>query len=411
MKTQSSCKVVTAKAKPLVPKDIQTAKAAAPEVELPKVAPPEAEPDTMEALNMKLIAMAKETNLGEVQKLLANGASAKFVDDPPGVWGSQNVMTALHMALSNARSKTDDSKEIVMALIAAGADPNQKRSQYDWRGCGHSESAFDMLLQSALASDPAVLEAFLAAGADPNKRQVISRHSMRTDGETISVPLHTAVRRADANVVGVLLRAGADPNIACTERYSNERGFNQQSSRSPLHLAIDSKKLDLVLLLLAEGADPNAIASRLDQVDSGERGTTDDPRAEAFVSSVRCVPVRETALHRALQAKQPEMVRALLATGADQTVPRSWDNTDESTSDLAARVDGAHDGELTEALRSSAGWTPENHKYYSEKMREQVRTVLLVAKASSWTLPDDALFQIFAALAKAPKAPDAAGNE
>jgi len=374
--------------------------------------PPEVaeQPPDVAALNMKLISAANEANLGEVQKLLESGASAKYVDDPPGVWGSEDVKTALHMALGSAGKNADDAKQIVLALIAAGADPNQKRSKYDWRGCGYSESAFDMLLQSRLGNDPAILEAFLAAGADPNKRQVISRHSMRTDGQTVSVPLHSAVRRADANLVGVLLRAGADPNTAYTESYSNERGFDQKSSLSPLHLAIDQQKLDPVLLLLAEGADPNAIASRLDQVDSGQRGTTDDPRAEGFVSSVRCVPVRETALHRALKAKQPEMVRALVAAGADATIPRSWDAKEESTNDVAARLDGAQDGPLTEALRTTAGWTPENHKYYSGQLREQVRTVLLVAKASGWMLPDDALFNIFAALAKAPKAAEGAAG-
>ena len=48
-----------------------------------------------------------------------------------------------------------------------------------------------------------------------------------------SLCTHTAVQRADANVVGVLLRAGADPNGKLTERYHNERGFNQDSSSTP----------------------------------------------------------------------------------------------------------------------------------------------------------------------------------
>ena len=357
---------------------------------------------------MQLIVAAGEADLDRVTELLAAGADAKDVDDPPGEWGTQDVKSALHMALQKAgrdvHGGNDAVKQIVLALLAAGADPNANRSQYDWRGCGHSESAFDMLLKSRLGTDPAVLEACISAGADPNKRRVVSQHSMRTDGQTVSVPLHTAVRLADANVVGVLLRGGADPNAAYTENYANERGFHQQKTLTPLHIAISRKALDLVILLLSEGADPNGVATYLDQVDSGKRGTTDDPREEGFVSAIRCVPVRETALHRALLTKQPEVVRALLAAGADPSIPRSWDDTSEITGDLAARIDSGPCGDLTEALSSSVGWSPDNHKFHSDKLREQVRTVLLVAKASNWSLPDDALFQIFAALAKPPTA-------
>ena len=58
------------------------------------------------------------------------------------------------MALHGSRSQHGDdrTKQIVLALLAAGADPNARRSKYDWRGCGHSESAFDMLLGSAFGT-------------------------------------------------------------------------------------------------------------------------------------------------------------------------------------------------------------------------------------------------------------------
>ena len=224
---------------------------------------------------------------------------------------------------------------------------------------------------------------------------------MRTDGVTVSMPLHTAVSRGNANIVGVLLRHGADPNSLHTEKYNNERGYNQDKSLSPLHLAIDRGALDLVILLLAEGADPNGIAAWLEQVDSGARGTTDDPRAEGFESAVRCVPVRETALHRALRAQQPDIARALLASGADRSVARVYDGKEESTTAIAERSDGP-EGELAKALQTTAGWSPENHKFFSEQLREQVRTVLLVSKASNWCLPDEAFHQIFTALYAAP---------
>lgn len=228
---------------------------------------------------------------------------------------------------------------------------------------------------------------------------------MRTDGRSISYPLHSAVQHGDANIVGVLLRAGADVNAPYTDHYENERGFNQHRVLSPLHLAsgpvAQSRKrqqaLDIVIVLLAEGADPNEVATWIDHVDSGERGATDDPREEGFVPSVRCVPVRETALHRALNARQPELVRALLAAGADKSIERIRDNERESTEAMAARLDD-ETGSLAAALRTTAGWSPENHKFYSQRLKEQVRTILLVAKASSWVLPEDALHAIFLAL-------------
>jgi hypothetical protein len=271
-------------------------------------------------LNQRLFAAATAADLDTVLALLAEGADAKYVDDPPGVWGSSNRKSVLHIALRHGAS--EPIRQMILALVAAGADVNAMRSDFDWRGCGGSESAFNMLLRSPFATDPLVLEAFLAAGANPNESRKDETHSMRTDGTIVSMPLHTAVNRANANVVGVLLRHGAEPNAPYTERMENERGYNQDKSVLPLHLAIDRGALDLVILLLAEGADPNGIAMWLDHVDSGVRGTTDDPRREGFESSVRCVAVRETALQRALRMRQAEIVRALLAAGADQSVAR-----------------------------------------------------------------------------------------
>jgi hypothetical protein len=91
------------------------------------------------------------------------------------------------------------------------------------------------------------------------------------------------------------------------------------------------------------------------------------------------------------------MVRALLAAGADRNIDRSRGNETESTAALAARMD-EEGAALCAALYTTAGWTPENHKFFSRQLHEQVRTVLLVAKAAHWSLPGDALHKIFEAL-------------
>lgn len=136
------------------------------------------------AYSKELITAAHAADFGKVSELLARGADAKYVDDPEGIWGSCDRKSALHMALSHPAVVHADAKKVVLALLAAGADVNALRKNYDWRGCGHSNTAFEMLLGSgsALGADPAILEAFLMAGADPNSKTVQSVHSMRLTG-------------------------------------------------------------------------------------------------------------------------------------------------------------------------------------------------------------------------------------
>lgn len=309
------------------------------------------------------------------------------------------------MALTH-RHQASSAKEVILALLNAGANVNELREESDWRGCGFSKSAFEMFLGSPLSDDPDILEAFLKAGADANAARVSHRHSMRTDGMTRSTPLHTAVRKGNVNVVGCLLRAGAKVDECHVAQYHNERGYNENLSVTSLHLAVDSCNLEIVLLLLAEGADPNALARRLAHEDSGQVGTTDDPRDAGYVSPVKCVPVCETALHRAVLAGWIDGVRALLAAGADRNIKRVYGEQSESTDELVARaaIKDVLRCELSNALLTSAGWSQDNHKYFSTALREQVRTVLLVAKAANWALDRDALSQIFVALAARPSA-------
>eukprot|EP00961_Rhodomonas_salina_P009200 125229-Rhodomonas_salina.2 len=184
------------------------------------------------SLNDQLLQAAEDLNLSLVRELLAKGADAAYLHDPEGVWGSQDSKTALHMALGSVSRKpakeAEEGIEIIETLLAARADVNAKRARYDWRGCGSTSTAFEMLLDSkTLNTNPNLLEQFLARGADPNAKKISLRHSMRTDGHSSSVPLHTAVRRNDVHSAGVLLRAGANVNELSVESRHNERGHNQ----------------------------------------------------------------------------------------------------------------------------------------------------------------------------------------
>jgi len=112
------------------------------------------------------------------------------------------------------------------------------------------------------------------------------------------------------------------------------------------------------------------------------------------VSSVKCVPVKEKALHMALLKNRSDMVKALLASGADPEAVRQYGSDKQTAVSLAGE-----DASLLEALRTSSGWSPENHLYFSDNLKKQVSTVLLVAKAQGWKLPEDALHTVFAQLA------------
>jgi len=360
----------------------------------------EAEEEAALPPSEKLLKAASRRDLDAVQDLIANhGADVTFVHDPPGVWGSCDRKTALHCALKATHGIRNEDVErgvsVVHALLAAGADVNAVRRESDWRGSGKSESAFDMLLKANATVRVRLLEDFIAKGADPNKPQVRSHHSMRTDGATKSMPLHVAAGNGDVSMAALLLLAGAAVDAPYTEDVRNERGYNQNLRKTALHMAVEGGSVELVGLLLAEGADPNAEAERLEQRPSGAKSPHDDPRAAGFKSSVKCVAVRETALHMAVRNKDVDLVRALLVGGADASALRVIGDGQGQTAHELCKGNAQLEG----ALKTAGGWTPETHQYFGEELKERVRTVLLTAKANDWALPDDAMHAIFTELA------------
>lgn len=322
-------------------------------------------PSFQEGLNLALIKAAETLDLARIKTLLSAGASAAFLHDPPGTWGSCDAKTALHVAIkSRPRAqggyKTDVSDSapwnaVVQTLIEANADVNAKQRYSDWRGCGSSSTAFEMILPAAL-QNAALLQTFLLAGANPNTESRREVHSMRSDGGSRHCVLHTAVSSGNLDIVKTLLEAMADPNATSTERISNERGYNRNMSETSLHIACKRGDVKACALLLEHRADPNAVRTDLINEDIPEeeliaQGSTmcDDPRDSDYVCPVRSIAVEETALHIALQNNQEALVTLLACTGADKCLPRKRGNISVSVEELCAEK-----GSLLAAL--SATW-------------------------------------------------------
>lgn len=270
-------------------------------------------------------------------------------------------------------------------------------AQSDWRGCGSTKTAFEMVLPAAM-KDVELLELFLRFGGDPNTKSEQNVHSMRTDGRAIQYVLHKAVRNGNLEISRALLDAGAKVDSVASEHFSNERGFDRHMDETALHHACGGHQPDVAMcaLLLARGADVNAVRKDLDQVSSGVESPTDDPRDPDFVSSVVCVPVQETALHIAIRSKNADLVTMLVCAGADVSRKRVCGNTEASCEELCG-----DDETLLKALK--AEWTPETHKLFPTEVREGVKAALMIANRQRWPLPDTLLFRICAMTAGPPK--------
>lgn len=358
-------------------------------------------------LNMELIEAAKSLDVQRVESLLASGASAAFVHDPPGTWGSCSTKSALHVAISSGyREKWDQAWPVIQMLIAAKADVNAKRREYDWRGCGSTQSAFEMVLPQAM-KDVQVLESFLDAGADANTKSERNVHSMRTDGRSIHYVLHTAVEGRDLEIARALLDAGAEVDAIASQRFDNERGYHEHKEETALHQACQAcvqgsppGHLAMVALLLARGANVNAVRVSLDREQLEVDSPTDDPRDPDWVCSVRCLKVQETPVHIAIRQKNANLLLMLVCAGGDVSQPRTRGDVTTSTTEMCS-----DNKELLTALK--AEWTPETHHLFPSQVQESLKTALLIAQRQKWSLPDAVLFKALA-MATSPGSPASA---
>ncbi len=160
-----------------------------------------------------LLFAAKEGHLDVVEALLAAKAD-------PNQARTDNGVTPLMLAAEKGHL------DVVGALLAAKADPNQAAT----------DDGATPLLLAAQGGYLDVVGALLAAKADPNQAKT-------DDGST---PLFFAAQRGYLDIVGALLAAKADPNQAATD-----------DGLTPLMPAAATGRLDILRALLAAKADPN----------------------------------------------------------------------------------------------------------------------------------------------------------
>lgn len=323
----------------------------------------------------------------------------------PGVWGACRNESALHAALqasprpscSSEKERKQRWMEVLCLLLENGANPNDKFEDYNWKGRGSSETAFDMVLERGALDDVGLLKLFLDAGADPTVATTSRIASMRSDGHTSHTPLHTVVKGGIAVDCAIeLIKAGADVNARKLCQIDNERGYNEDSSETPLHIAVEAGSVEMCSLLLSNGANTEAEQKRLLPKRLDVESPTDDPRDPNFVPSIRMVPVCQRALHLAIKENNPDLVRLLVLHGADKKATCTYDREELMVDELCSKqeIDEESKRKLRDAL--AAEWSTDTHTFFPDSFKKSVRTTLLTAKRQGWPLGPDVLSLVFA---------------
>lgn len=275
-------------------------------------------------------------NAALVEKLLKAGANPNVAKPS----GETALMTAARVGAG----------QVVMVLTARGANVNARETM-------KGQTA---LMWAVARKHLPVVEALLAAGADVN--------AASTGGSTA---LHFAVQQGDVAAAKLLLPAGADTNATMTVRqiddvtqpyvetvenitplslaiticqaevprqgdvYRAAKAFScprqeelgaalldsgananvADGSGIPiLHSAVRARMTNLVKALLAHGATPNVQVPK----------TAVRQAPEGHVLSLKlffALPVGATPFYVAAQTRNPELMRVLLAAGADPQIP------------------------------------------------------------------------------------------
>lgn len=294
-------------------------------------------------LGEELFFAIQEGDENGVQACLKNGADPSFCKHEEGTWGANDSISAIHQAL---RLKDDEKRiKITSLLIENKANLDCKESHYDWRGCGSSVSALELVMKTA-ERDVTLLRLFLHNKADPNQVSIQDIHSMRTDGSIKKNLLTSAASNQNLNIIKCLLEAGADPNLECSETINNEYGFRQNKTETALHICASTKANEeitnsIVSVLLEHKADVNSKRKYLEAISIPKPDyavNVENPRDENYHSGQKHVLVEETVVHTAIMHGNSLMVKNLVDRGADLTISRMVGDEEVSVLDLIEKL-------------------------------------------------------------------------
>jgi ankyrin repeat protein len=198
--------------------------------------------------------------------------------------------------------------ELAMALVEAGADPNDQRSGFSslhaisWvRKPDASDVGDPAPIGSGRLTSLQFVQALVARGANVNARlgkgvprPPASATMLGTEGAT---PFLMAADRADVPLMRELLKAGADPLLPNADKTTPLMAAAGLGTSDPLEEAgTEDEALEAVKMLLDLGADLNAVDSKGD-----------------------------TAMHGAAYGNFPTIVKLLADRGADINI---WKQAD-----------------------------------------------------------------------------------
>lgn len=277
----------------------------------PNVVLPEGETPVMTA--------SRAGRVDAVLALVNRGADVNRSESSRGqtalMWATAQDHPAVVSALLDHGAQVDARSKTRPRLVFADAT---NASQFD-QGVVVTEGGFTPLLFAARQGAAASATLLLRAGADVNEH-----------GPTGASVLVVAAHSGHAGLVSVLLRHGANPNAA-------------KAGYTALHAAILRGDTPMIRTLLDHGADPDTRLAKGTQVRRASQDWQLRPQYETA-----------TPFWLAAQYREPEIMRVLVAAGADpllSTLERYQPVKARAGGIGPARLVGGRESPLMAALR------------------------------------------------------------